>query len=261
MGPTLGLDVFPSLHGWRKPMRRLALLALAVLLVVGFLWAAPFHRTPARSEASSPAGTAAPAVASARMPASTASPATPQGTQTAVGVQTAPIDPPQADLAAIASSPPAATASGPSAIVPSLASTAVGDPETGGSSPRGASPRINLAPSGHCSVSLNRALLARDVNRSERSPLGVADAFPASGDPVYLFMEVSNPAGPARDLRVRWEHPGSHHVFEEHIPAGVSPRWRTWVYHLIQPGLTGAWRVRVFDARGCQVGELGFDAR
>lgn len=110
-----------------------------------------------------------------------------------------------------------------------------------------------------CAVTLNRVSLARGVDRPQREPFGVSRHFVADGSPVYVFMDVHNPSGPEQEMTVRWEHLGSDHTFTQTIPAGASPRWRTWVYHRIWPGQLGDWRVQILTPSACQVAELTFE--
>lgn len=107
-----------------------------------------------------------------------------------------------------------------------------------------------------CGVSLNRAVLARRIDG--REPVGVADAFEADGERVYLFMEVDNRAGPEAALTVRWTHAATSEVFEQVVRAGRSPSWRTWAHRTLYPTLTGAWRVEVVTASGCRIASRDF---
>jgi len=109
-----------------------------------------------------------------------------------------------------------------------------------------------------CPLSINRSATAIDVSR--REPVGVSSVFSANNVPVYVFMEIDNSDGPQRELTVRWNHLESDHVFEQTIPAGVSPTWRTWVYHIVRPEFTGRWHVEILAPGSCPVAELYFEA-
>ena len=109
-----------------------------------------------------------------------------------------------------------------------------------------------------CSISINRTATATDVSR--REPVGVNSVFSANDVPVYVFMEVNNADGPEREMTIRWNHLESDHVFEQTIPAGVSPTWRTWVYHIVRPQWTGRWHVEILAPGSCPVAELYFEA-
>jgi hypothetical protein len=123
-----------------------------------------------------------------------------------------------------------------------------------------ATPERSLAPApvaDSCGVALTRSLLARRIEN--REPVGVADAFEADGERVYLFMEVDNRAGPEAALTVRWTHAATGEVFEQVVRAGRSPSWRTWAHRTLFPNLTGSWRVEVVTSSGCRVGAVDFD--
>lgn len=109
-----------------------------------------------------------------------------------------------------------------------------------------------------CGLSINRTATAVDVSR--REPVGISSVFSANDVPVYVFMEVDNTDGPEREMTIRWNHLDSDHVFEQTIPAGVSPTWRTWVYHIVRPQWTGRWHVEILAPGSCPVAELYFEA-
>ncbi len=107
-----------------------------------------------------------------------------------------------------------------------------------------------------CAGMVNRALIARRIEA--REPVDTHGPFEADGEPVHVFMELNNPDVEAT-MTVRWFHDGSRHQFGQTITAGVSPSWRTWVRHRIQPEQTGRWRVQVLAPGECLAAELSFD--
>ena len=108
-----------------------------------------------------------------------------------------------------------------------------------------------------CGNTIRRAVVARGVEA--REPVGTEGPFPASGEPLYVFMEVNNP-DTELVLEVRWFHDASGHQFGQRVTAGVSPRWRTWVRHRVQPTQAGEWRVEVRTPGGCLAAALTFAA-
>ena len=108
-----------------------------------------------------------------------------------------------------------------------------------------------------CGSTIRRAVVARGVEA--REPVGTESPFPASGQPLYVFMEVNNP-DTELVLEVRWFHDASGHQFGQRVTAGVSPRWRTWVRHRVQPTQAGDWRVEVRTPGGCLAAALTFAA-
>jgi hypothetical protein len=117
-------------------------------------------------------------------------------------------------------------------------------------------PRVRVDTSDSCSISLTRATIARGVEH--REPYGTSGPFRATGEPVYLHLEVDNPTGAEREMTIRWRHRSSDHLFTQTLEAGDSPRWRTWVYHRIWEDQTGDWEVEILDPSGCRIGEIAF---
>ena len=112
--------------------------------------------------------------------------------------------------------------------------------------------------SSQCDLSLNRLLLTKEIK--DREPLTVSTTFPADGNPVFVFMDINNAKGPKQDMEINWTHPQSNHSYTQTIPAGVSPRWRTWVKHRIPKKKKGTWKIKVFT-QDCKVGEIDFKAQ
>ena len=160
------------------------------------------------------------------------------------------------------------TATGNRAIAPvdaanSVAVANVTDPgsqasaePSNGETGEATSPAPSTEPMG-CGFSLNRALAATDVQ--DREPVGVNGPFEASGQPVYIFVDVHNPDGPEQTLTFEWNHPASGHTYSQTMDAGVSPRWRTWVRHRVRDGQHGAWTVDVLTADGCSLDRVTFE--
>lgn len=113
-------------------------------------------------------------------------------------------------------------------------------------------------PAASCGPSINRALMAREV--LEREPVGTAGPFSADGEPIYLFAEFDNRAGPDSEVTLRWRHDASEHVFEQQMDVGVSPSWRTWARHRIAPSRTGAWAVDIVGPDDCVTRTVAFTA-
>jgi len=93
--------------------------------------------------------------------------------------------------------------------------------------------------------SISRFLIAASIEN--REPAGVVNAFSASTEKVYCFLEAGNIA---EDTKVRfvWYH-GDKNVAEVELMLGKGPKWRTYASKKLG-GLTGAWKVELQDADG-----------
>lgn len=93
--------------------------------------------------------------------------------------------------------------------------------------------------------SISRFLIAGGIEN--REPVGVANAFPASTEKVYCFLEAGNIT---EDTKVRfvWYH-GDENVAEVELMLGKGPKWRTYASKKLG-GRTGAWKVELQDADG-----------
>jgi hypothetical protein len=88
-----------------------------------------------------------------------------------------------------------------------------------------------------------------------REPVGVAEAFPASTEKVYCFLEATDIA---QDTEVSfvWFH-GQEEMSKISLPLKMGPKWRTNASKSLR-GLPGDWKVEIKDAAGNLVQEAKF---
>lgn len=167
-------------------------------------------------------------------------------------------------------STPAAAAEPPAAATPTPPAPVV----SAGSAPspsRGADPEdlppdparppvvteIAAVPAGTAQPALRliEATMARRVEA--RNPVQPGTRFAPDGDPLYAYVVVGNPDGPATWIRLVWRHGGA--VFARHrLRVGQSPAWRTWAYHAIPSQQSGEWTVEIQTDTGIILRTLTF---
>ena len=102
-------------------------------------------------------------------------------------------------------------------------------------------------------VAIARAVVATGVENQE--PTGAAEAFSASTEKVYCFVEATHIS---KDTEVSfvWSY-GGKEVRKITLPLKSSPKWRTWAYKSLG-GQKGDWKVEVKDAGGKVLKEVKF---
>lgn len=102
-------------------------------------------------------------------------------------------------------------------------------------------------------MAITRAVAATGVENLE--PVGSAEAFPASTEKVYCFLEATNIS---QDTKVSliWSY-GDKEVRKITLTLKSGARWRTWDYKNLG-GQKGAWKVEVKDALGKVLKEVKF---
>ena len=88
-----------------------------------------------------------------------------------------------------------------------------------------------------------------------REPTGVAEAFPASTEKVYCYLEATNIAKDT-EVSMVWSL-GGKEISKTSLPLKAGPRWRTNAIKSVK-GLTGDWKVEVKDASGNLAKEAKF---
>ena len=93
--------------------------------------------------------------------------------------------------------------------------------------------------------SVARLVIAGSIE--EREPVGVVNAYSASTEKVYCFLEANDIKAETMVSFV-WYHEDTKKATVE-LPLGVSSRWRTYSSKKLA-GLTGEWKVELKDAGG-----------
>lgn len=164
--------------------------------------------------------------------------------------------------------PAAPTATPQSPTPPAVPEPSVADPEPTPVAPAATAEPIPAVGSGDmttpvstitgsCEVGLNRLLLTRAIGN--REPVGTEPPFAATAEPIYVYMDLANPNGPANQVNISWRHPTSNHVHQQTMDVGVSPNWRTWVRHGMGASRTGRWEISL-EVDGCVIGTIELDA-
>lgn len=103
------------------------------------------------------------------------------------------------------------------------------------------------------SFTVARLVIAGSIE--DREPVGVVNAFSASTEKVYCFLE-------AKDIKAEttvsfvWYH-GDDKKATVQLPVGKSLRWRTYSSKKLG-GLKGEWRVDLQDDSGNVLGSVAF---
>jgi len=98
-----------------------------------------------------------------------------------------------------------------------------------------------------------RLVIAGSVDNLE--PLGVVDAFAASTEKVYCFLEA-NQITENTTARFAWYH-GETRMAVVDLPLRAGSRWRTYSSKKLG-GHTGDWRVEIQDVEGNVLQTVGF---
>jgi DUF2914 family protein len=143
----------------------------------------------------------------------------------------------------------------PRLVAPPAAPTATGTPAT--VSPV-KSDKVTTVVEQHANVRVKRLVVAHDVKG--REPVGPATSFDAAGaDRIYAFVEVENLDKTDTAIFVSFVRDGEplrDAGIELHV--GGAPRWRTWAFTRLAKK-PGSWDVVVRNARGKEIGRMGFE--
>ncbi len=98
-----------------------------------------------------------------------------------------------------------------------------------------------------------RFVVGTGVENSE--PVGVAEAFPATTEKVYCFVEATNIA---KDTEVSflWSY-GDKEMLKTTLPLKAGPKWRTYANKNLR-GSKGDWKVEIKDAEGKVLKDIKF---
>lgn len=99
------------------------------------------------------------------------------------------------------------------------------------------------------------AKLVIGTGGDNREPVGVAEAFPASTEKVYCFLEAT---GIAKDTEVSfvWFY-GQKEMLKITLPVKMGSRWRTSACKNLR-GLKGEWKVEIRDPEGNLLKDIKF---
>lgn len=139
----------------------------------------------------------------------------------------------QAQAPAACVPPPADTLKPPAppvtaaAPAPTMSATAVAAAPAPKPATRPAKAKVLDAP-----LKVKRLVVAEDVERGKREPVGESTAFKAADiDKLYAFVEVENPTTAESEVFVTFEPEGDGaSQGQVSLRVGASPRWRTWAY-------------------------------
>jgi len=98
-----------------------------------------------------------------------------------------------------------------------------------------------------------RAVIGTGVEQGE--PVGVAEAFPASTEKVYCFLEAKD-IGQDTEVSFVWFH-GQKEMLKTGLPLKKGPRWRTNASKNLRE-LKGDWKVEIRDGSGNLLKEVPF---
>jgi len=102
-------------------------------------------------------------------------------------------------------------------------------------------------------MAISRAVLATGVEN--REPAGSGEAFPASTEKVYCFIEATH-IGKDTEVSLIWLY-GNKEMRKMNLPLKAGPKWRTWA-HKNLGGQKGDWKVEIKDAEGKLLKEVKF---
>jgi hypothetical protein len=118
-----------------------------------------------------------------------------------------------------------------------------------------------IVPQGHgqekakegASFTVARLVVGTGVENSE--PVGAAEAFPASTEKVYCFLEAT---GIGKDMEISfiWSY-GDKEMLKTTLPLKAGPKWRTYANKNLG-GLKGEWKVEIKDSDGKVLKDLKF---
>ena len=101
--------------------------------------------------------------------------------------------------------------------------------------------------------SVARLLIAGSIE--DREPVGVVGTYAASTEKVYCFLEATD-IKEDTEISFVWYHENTRKAIVI-LPMNKGPKWRTYSSKKLG-GLTGEWKVELFDAVGHVVHEVGF---
>jgi hypothetical protein len=103
------------------------------------------------------------------------------------------------------------------------------------------------------SLTIARLVVGTGVENSE--PVGAAEAFPASTEKVYCFLEATNIA---KDTEVSfvWGY-GGKEMLKTTLALKEGPKWRTYANKNLR-GLKGDWKVEIKDSEGKVLKDIKF---
>ena len=88
-----------------------------------------------------------------------------------------------------------------------------------------------------------------------REPVGVAEAFPATTEKVYCFLEATE-ISKDTEISVVWLH-GGKEMLKTNLPLNMGPKWRTFANKNVG-GMKGDWKVEIRDPGGKLVKDVKF---
>ncbi|MEZ4472688.1 MAG: DUF2914 domain-containing protein [bacterium] len=92
----------------------------------------------------------------------------------------------------------------------------------------------------------------------DRTLVGVASKFPATGEPVYVHATLDNPGPGEAAITFVWLHDGKEAWRTTH-QVGKSPAWRSWTHKRMAKDAIGSWTVEVRAADGAVLHAVVFD--
>jgi hypothetical protein len=101
--------------------------------------------------------------------------------------------------------------------------------------------------------SIARMVIAGSIE--DREPVGVVNAYSASTEKVFCFLETGDVKSETMVSFV-WYHGDTKKAAVE-LPLGISPRWRTYSSKKLG-GLTGEWKVELHDSGGSVLKTVSF---
>jgi hypothetical protein len=88
-----------------------------------------------------------------------------------------------------------------------------------------------------------------------REPKGVAEAFPATTEKVFCFLEASN-IPKDMELTFVWTYKDKE-IHKTTLPVKASAKWRTFASKTVK-GMKGDWKVEVKDSTGKSLKDVKF---
>ncbi len=105
----------------------------------------------------------------------------------------------------------------------------------------------------NASLIISRLVIAGSIE--DREPVGVVNAFSASTEKVYCFLEAKEILE-VTTVSFVWYY-GDTKTATVELPIGISPRWRTYSSKKLG-GRTGEWKVELQDAGGNVLDSVAF---
>jgi hypothetical protein len=98
-----------------------------------------------------------------------------------------------------------------------------------------------------------RLVVGTGVEKSE--PVGTAEAFPASTEKVYCFMEAAQ-IQKDTEISFIWSYEGKE-MLKTTLPIKAGAKWRTYANKNLR-GLKGEWKVEIKDSEGKVLKDIKF---